>query len=114
MDPAEEDLHKAVKPEPAASEGSSHTLSSGAAAAITLGVTAFVGLLVVAVIVGYRRRRKLQVPRQPTRLSGEYGAMDASNGGQQFGLWTFVIRRKDFFLNSNFEVNKVELYEIQV
>ena len=86
MNPATDDpvpaaSHDKEKP----SQSSSDTMGAGTAAGITFGVTALAGLLIAAMVIGWRRHRSVKRESsdltEPLNSLGGYGAV--IDGGNQ-------------------------------
>lgn len=86
MDPAQANLKASshVK-QKSSSQSSSDTMGAGAAAGITFGVTALAGLLIAAMVIGWRRQKTIQ--RESSSLieplnSAGYGALIRQGSSQ--------------------------------
>lgn len=86
MDPAQVNLKASTHgKQKSSSQSSSDTMGAGAAAGITFGVTALAGLLIAAMVIGWRRHKTVQRERsglmEPLNSAG-YGAVTEQGSPQ--------------------------------
>ena len=87
MNPATVDLSSPAHEDQKSSQSSTDNMGAGTAAGITFGVTALAGLLIVVVVIGWRRHKRVSRESsslaEPLNSVGGYGALQNADTNQR-------------------------------